>query len=87
MTIGKTEKEIKAYLEAIHLYENYSKAHYNLAISYDRIKEGQKAIQHLLKAEQISREQKRHSAIRKIQRTLRLYYHKYGPSDQNYFIK
>ena len=83
----KTEKEIQAYLEAIHLYKNYSKAHYNLAVAYDRIKDGEKAIKHLIKAEEITRKNRRHVAVRRIQRTLKLYYQKYGKTSEELFIK
>jgi tetratricopeptide (TPR) repeat protein len=87
MALGRTEQEVQAYLEAIHLYENYSKAHFNLAVSYDRIKDGKKAIKHLLKAEEISRKQNRPVAIRRIQRSLKLYYQKYGLTQKEYFIQ
>ncbi len=87
MALGRTHQEIEAYLEAIHLYEDYSKAHYNLAVSYDRLKEGGKAIKHLLKAEEISRKQNRPVAIRRIQRSLKLYYQKYGITQKEYFIQ
>jgi tetratricopeptide (TPR) repeat protein len=85
MALGRTEQEIQSYIEAIHLYENYSKAHFNLAIAFDRIKKGEKAIKHLIKAEKIVRKRKLHVAIRRIQRTLKLYYQKYrGNSNENF---
>jgi tetratricopeptide (TPR) repeat protein len=87
MALGRTEQEIKSYLEAIHLYRNYSKAHFNLAVAFDRIKEGEKAIKHLIKAEEISRKQNRPVAIRRIQRALKLYYQKYGITQKQYFIQ
>ncbi len=87
MALGRTEQEVQAYLEAIHLYENYSKAHFNLAVAYDRLKEGEKAIEHLVKAEKITRKQRRHVAVRRIQRTLKLYYQKYGKTSKDLFIK
>lgn len=87
MALGKTELEIKAYIEAIHLYKNYSKVHFNLAVAYDRKKEGEKAIKHLLKAEQITRKKKHPAAIRRVQRTLKLYYQKYGKTLKELFIE
>ena len=85
MALGRTEQEIQSYLEAIHLYRNYSKAHFNLAVAFDRIKAGEKAIRHLIKAEEIVRKRKLHVAIRRIQRTLKLYYQKYrGDSKENF---
>jgi tetratricopeptide (TPR) repeat protein len=86
MALGRTEQEIQSYLEAIHLYGNYSKAHFNLAVAFDRIKEGEKAIKHLVKAEEIVRKRKLHVAIRRIQRTLKLYYQKYGKTSEEIFI-
>jgi len=86
MAIGRTEQEIQSYLEAIHLYEDYSKAHFNLAVAFDRIKKGEKAIKHLIKAEEIVRKRKLHVAIRRIQRTLKLYYQKYRKDSQENFI-
>tara|TARA_B110000438_G_C15768172_1_gene630611 strand:- start:805 stop:1248 length:444 start_codon:yes stop_codon:yes gene_type:complete len=87
MSLGKTELEIKAYLEAIHLYGNYSKVHFNLAIAYDREKKGEKAVKHLLKAEQITRKQKNPAAVRRVQRTLKLYYQKYRKTSKDQFIQ
>ncbi len=87
MALGRTQQEIQSYLEAIHLYRNYSKAHFNLAVAFDRIKEGEKAIKHLIKAEEIVRKRKLHVAIRRIQRTLKLYYQKYGKTSEEIFIK
>lgn len=86
MALGRTEKEIESYLKAIHLYEDYSKAHFNLAVAFDRIKEGEKAIKHLIKAEEIVRKRKLHVAIRRIQRTLKLYYPKYRKDSKEIFI-
>lgn len=87
MALGRTDQEIQSYLEAIHIYGNYSKAHFNLAIAFDKIKEGEKAIKHLIKAEEISRKQRHHVAVRRIQRTLKLYYQKYGNASNENFIK
>jgi tetratricopeptide (TPR) repeat protein len=87
MALGRTKQEIQSYLEAINLYKNYSKAHFNLAVAFDRIKEGKKAIRHLIKAEEIVSKRKLHVAIRRIQRTLKLYYQKYGITQKQYFIQ
>ena len=87
MSIGRTNEEIEAYLESINLYENYLKAHFNIAIAYDRIKDGEKAIIHLIKAKKLIQNNNNPSAYRRIQRVLRIYYQKYSTISRDFFLK
>jgi tetratricopeptide (TPR) repeat protein len=77
LALGKHEAEVKAYREAIYLYPNYIGAHYNLAMAYDLLKDGPKAIKHMLSALNLYYSKRNHVRIRNVQRQLRRLYLKY----------
>ena len=68
---------MKAYREAIQLYPNYIGAHYNLAMAYDLLKDGPKAIKHMLSALNLYYAKRNHARIRNVQRQLKRLYLKY----------
>ena len=77
LALGKHEEEVKAYMEAIQLYPNYTSAHYNLAIAYDLLKDGPNAIKHMLTALDLHTSKRNHAGIRNVQRQLKRLYLKY----------
>lgn len=77
LALGKHEEEVKAYMEAIQLYPNYTSAHYNLAMAYDLLKDGPNAIKHMLRALDQYSEKRNHVGIRNVQRQLKRLYLKY----------
>ena len=77
LALGKHEEEVKAYMEAIQLYPNYTSAHYNLAMAYDLLKDGPNAIKHMLRALDHYSEKRNHVRVRNVQRQLKRLYLKY----------
>jgi tetratricopeptide (TPR) repeat protein len=77
LALGKHEAEVKAYREAIQLYPNYIRAHYNLAMAYDLLKNGPKAIKHMLNALNLYDAKRNHARIRNVQRQLKRLHLKY----------
>jgi tetratricopeptide (TPR) repeat protein len=78
-------EEMEAYKQAIQLKPDFADAHYNLGISFDLMGDGDNAIRHILRSEQLYRKKRQHRNIRKTQRYLRLLYQKYNarPEDFN----
>jgi tetratricopeptide (TPR) repeat protein len=77
LALGRHEEEIEAYQEAIKLNPKYTLAHYNMSMAYDLLKDGPKAIKHMLRAEELYSSKKNHSRLRKVQRQLKFFYLKY----------
>ena len=77
MAIGQHKKEINSYLEAIRLNSNYAKAHFNLSMAYDIMKNGKAAIKHAKKAELFYSRLRKHRQVRKIRRQLNIFIEKY----------
>ena len=77
MAMGRHKKEIDAYLEAIHLDANYAKAHFNLAMAYDILKNNEAAISHARKAEVLYGEKRKHRQVRQVRRYLNVLNEKY----------
>ena len=77
MAIGHLKLEVNSYLKAIRLYSNYAKAHFNLAIAYDILKDGEAAIRHAKEAEVLYGKQRKHQQVRKVRRQLNILNEKY----------
>lgn len=84
MMIGHHKQEVSSYLEAIRLYSNYARAHFNLAMAYDILKDGKAAIRHAKEAEVLYDKQKRHRQVRKVRRRLSILNEKYKSFLRNY---
>ena len=78
MGIGRHSQEIDSYLETIRLDSNYAKAHFNLAMAYDMLKNGEAAISHARKAEILYKKKKKHRQVRKVRRYLNILNEKYA---------
>jgi tetratricopeptide (TPR) repeat protein len=78
MGIGRHSQEIDSYLETIRLDSNYAKAHFNLAMAYDMLKNGEAAISHARKAEILYKKKRKHRQVRKIRRYLNILNEKYA---------
>ena len=78
MRIGRHRQEIDSYLETIRLDSNYAKAHFNLAMAYDMLKNGEAAIIHARKAEILYKKKRKHRQVRKIRRYLNILNEKYA---------
>ena len=78
MRIGRHRQEIDSYLETIRLDSNYAKAHFNLAMAYDMLKNGEAAISHARKAEILYKKKRKHRQVRKIRRYLNILNEKYA---------
>ena len=72
MGMGRHRQEINSYLEAIRLDSSYAKAHFNLAMAYDVLKDGKIAISHARKAEVLYGKKRKHRQVRKIRRYLNI---------------
>ena len=72
MAIGRHMKEIDSYLEAIRLDSNYARAHFNLAMAYDILKNSEAAISHARKAEILYSEKRKHGQVREVRRYLNI---------------
>ena len=77
LALGRHEEEVRAYKEALRLNPKYAKAHYNLSMAYDFMKEGSKAIYHMQKALDLYATKRNHRKIRKTQRQLKRFYMSY----------
>ena len=77
MAMGRHKKEIDAYLEAIRLDANYAKAHFNLAMAYDILKNNEAAISHARKAEVLYGQKRKHRQVRQVRRYLNILNEKY----------
>jgi tetratricopeptide (TPR) repeat protein len=77
LALGRHEKEVQAYRDAIELNPKYIAAHYNLSMAYDLLKDGPNAIKHMLRALDLYSEKRNHARIRNVQRQLKRLYSKY----------
>jgi tetratricopeptide (TPR) repeat protein len=83
MEMGRHRQEINSYLEAIRLDSSYAKAHFNLAMAYDMLKDGKVAISHARKAEVLYGKKRKHRQVRKVRRYLNILDEKYGAYTNN----
>ena len=77
MAMGRHMKEINSYLEAIRLDSSYAKAHFNLAMVYDILKNSEAAISHARKAEVLYGQKRKHRQVRQVRRYLNVLNEKY----------
>ena len=77
MAMGRHRQEIDSYLEAIRLDSSYAKAHFNLAMAYDILKNSEAAISHARKAEILYSEKRKHGQVRQARRSLNVLNEKY----------
>ena len=77
MAVGRHRKEINAYLEAIRIDSNYARAHFNLAMAYDIIKNSEAAISHARRAEVLYGQKRKHRQLRQVRRYLNVLREKY----------
>ena len=77
MAIGRHRKEIDSYLKAIRIDSNYAKAHLNLAMAYDILKNSEAAISHARKAEVLYGQKRKHRQVRQVRRYLNVLNEKY----------
>ena len=77
MGMGRHRQEIDSYLEAIRLNHSYAKAHFNLAIAYDTLKNSEAAVGHARKAEILYGKKRKHRQVRKVRRFLNVLNEKY----------
>ena len=77
MAMGRHMKEINSYHEAIRLDSNYARAHFNLAMAYDILKNSEAAISHARKAEILYSEKRKHGQVRQVRRYLNVLNEKY----------
>ena len=77
MAMGRHRQEIDAYLEAIRIDSNYARAHFNLAIAYDILKNSEAAISHARRAEVLFGKKRKHRQVRQVRRYLNVLNEKY----------
>ena len=77
MAMGRHRQEIDSYLEAIRLDSSYAKAHFNLAMVYDILKNSEAAISHARKAEVLYGQKRKHRQVRQVRRYLNVLNEKY----------
>ena len=77
MAMGRHRQEIDSYLEAIRLDSSYAKAHFNLAMAHDILKNGEAAISHARKAEVLYGKKRKHRQVRQVRRYLNVLNEKY----------
>ena len=77
MAMGRHRQEIDSYHEAIRLDSSYAKAHFNLAMAYDILKNGEAAISHARRAEVLYGKKRKHRQVRKVRRYLSILNEKY----------
>ena len=77
MAMGRHRQEIDSYLEAIRLDSSYAKAHFNLAMAYDILKNGEAAVSHAGRAEVLYGKKRKHRQVRKVRRYLNILNEKY----------
>jgi tetratricopeptide (TPR) repeat protein len=75
---GKLQDAIKEFGETIKFHPNSAEAHFNLGILYDSVKQGEKAIMHILKAENLFGD--KNDSVNKMEsrRLLKEFYKKFG---------
>ena len=78
MAMGRHRQEIDAYLEAIRIDSSYARAHFNLAMAYDILKNSEAAISHARKAEVLYGKKRKHRQVRQVRRYLNVLNGKYG---------
>jgi len=78
MGIGRHSQEIDSYLETIRLDSNYAKAHFNLAMAYDMLKNGEAAISYARNAEILYKKKRKYRQVRKVRRYLNILNEKYA---------
>jgi len=78
MAMGRHRQEIDSYLEAIRLDSSYAKAHFNLAMAHDILKNGEAAISHARKAEVLYGKKRKHRQVRQVRRYLNVLNGEYG---------
>ena len=77
MAMGRHRKEIDAYLEAIRIDSSYARAHFNLAMAYDILKNSEAAISHARRAEVLYGQKRKHRQVRQVRRYLNVLNVKY----------
>ena len=70
-------KWIDSHLEEIRIDSNYARAHFNLAMAYDILKNSEAAISHARKAEILYSEKRKHGQVRQVRRYLNVLNEKY----------
>jgi tetratricopeptide (TPR) repeat protein len=75
---GKLQDAIKEFGETIKFHPNSAEAHFNLGILYDSVKQGEKAIMHILKAGNLFGN--KNDSVNKMEsrRLLKEFYKKFG---------
>ena len=75
---GKLHDAIKEFKETIKFHPNSAEAHFNLGILYDSVKQGEKAIMHILKAGNLFGD--KNDSVNKMEsrRLLKEFYKKFG---------
>lgn len=71
-SLGKHREELEAYKKAVELKFDFADAHFNLAVTYDILRDGPNAIRHVIKAEELYQKSREHAKIRKSRRKLRM---------------
>ena len=77
MAMRRHRKEIDSYLKAIRIDPNYARAHFNLAMAYDILKNSEAAISHARKAEVLYDQKRKHRQVRQVRRYLSVLNGKY----------
>ena len=83
LALGKHQQEFSAYKEAIKLKPDFADAHYNLAVTYDLLNDGENALRHIMRSEQLYRMKRDHRNVRKSQRRWRRLLQKYDGKPGN----
>ena len=75
---GKIKDAVKEYEETIKLHSTSAEAHFNLGVLYSELKQGEKAIVHILKAGNLFGE--KNDSVNKMEsrRLLKEFYKKFG---------
>ncbi len=75
---GKLHDAIKEFEETIKLHPNSAEAHFNLGVLYNSVKQGDKAIMHILKAGNLFGD--KNDSVNKMEsrRLLKEFYRKFG---------
>jgi tetratricopeptide (TPR) repeat protein len=77
-SLGKHQEELEAYKKAVELKADFADAHFNLAVTYDILRDGENAIRHVIIAEKLYHKSRKHAKIRKSRRKLRMLSFRYG---------
>jgi tetratricopeptide (TPR) repeat protein len=75
---GKLHDAIKEFEETIKFHPNSAEAHFNLGVLYDSVRQGEKAIMHILKAGNLFGD--KNDSVNKMEsrRLLKEFYKKFG---------